>query len=80
MKFQFKEEKSFEDRQAEANKVLDLYPNRIPVIVEKWPQSHLPNLTNKKFLVEKDSSAAQLLVCLFLNNFNIKFFNFLFLK
>jgi GABA(A) receptor-associated protein len=60
MKFQFKEEKSFEDRQAEATKVLDLYPNRIPVIVEKWPQSRLPSLSNKKFLVEKDSSAAQL--------------------
>ena len=53
MKFQFREDKSFEDRHAEASKVLALYPNRVPVIVEKWPQSRLPNLTNKKFLVEK---------------------------
>jgi hypothetical protein len=32
--------------------------------VEKVPNSQLPNLENKKFLVEKDSTAAQFLYTL----------------
>lgn len=61
MKFQYKLEKSFEDRRAESDRVAELYPDRLPIIVEKFSGSRLPDLSNKKYLVEKDSTAAQFL-------------------
>merc|ERR1712113_847608 len=41
----------FDQRQAEAGRILKKYPDRIPVICEKAPNSTLPDIDKKKFLV-----------------------------
>mmetsp|Transcript_58497 Transcript_58497/g.117124 ORF Transcript_58497/g.117124 Transcript_58497/m.117124 type:complete len:126 (-) Transcript_58497:196-573(-) len=41
----------FEKRCAEARRILEKYPDRIPVICEKAPRSDLPDIEKKKFLV-----------------------------
>jgi GABA(A) receptor-associated protein len=45
------QEVSFEKRAAEARRILNKYPDRIPVIVEKAVRSTLPDIDKKKFLV-----------------------------
>ena len=40
-----------EKRAAEARRILNKYPDRIPVIVEKAARSTLPDIDKKKFLV-----------------------------
>ena len=58
--FQFKEKFSFETRQAEANKILTKYPNRIPIILEKSHTSKtIPDVDKKKYLVPQDLSMGQ---------------------
>lgn len=48
----FKDKYTFEDREAEAARVLMKYPDRIPIIVEKDPRcKQLPEDKKKKFLV-----------------------------
>merc|ERR1719295_1752580 len=59
MKFKFKEENTFEQRAAEAGKIRNKYPERIPVIVEKAPKSQVPDIDKRKFLVPSDISVAQ---------------------
>jgi GABA(A) receptor-associated protein len=62
---QFKAEHSFgkvwdfeltnlEKRKEVANKIQSKYPDRIPVIVEKAPNSKVPEIDRKKYLVPKD--------------------------
>merc|ERR1712080_604846 len=41
----------FEKRAAEAQRILAKYPDRIPVICEKAPNSNLPDVDKKKSLV-----------------------------
>jgi len=41
----YKEEKSFEDRIAEANNILKKFPDNVPIIVEKHSNSKLQNLS-----------------------------------
>merc|ERR1712107_858530 len=45
------EQVPFEQRQAEAGRILKKYPDRIPVICEKAQNSTLPDIDKKKFLV-----------------------------
>ncbi|MFH4978936.1 hypothetical protein AB6A40_005645 [Gnathostoma spinigerum] len=59
MKWNYKEENSFEKRRAEGEKIRKKYPDRIPVIVERAPESHLPNLEKKKYLVPSDLTVGQ---------------------
>ncbi|VDI55995.1 GABA(A) receptor-associated protein [Mytilus galloprovincialis] len=49
----------FEQRKAESTKIKDKYPERIPVIVEKDPKSHIQDIDKRKFLVPNDISVAQ---------------------
>ncbi|EXB37092.1 hypothetical protein L484_020884 [Morus notabilis] len=44
----FKQEHDFEKRRAEAARIRDKYPDRIPVIVEKAERSDIPNIDKKK--------------------------------
>ncbi|XP_063441614.1 gamma-aminobutyric acid receptor-associated protein-like 2 isoform X3 [Mytilus trossulus] len=48
-----------EQRKAESTKIKDKYPERIPVIVEKDPKSHIQDIDKRKFLVPNDISVAQ---------------------
>jgi len=59
MNFKFKEENTFEQRCDEATKIRTKYPDRIPVIVEKWYGSSVPSIDKRKFLVPCDISVAQ---------------------
>jgi len=48
------EENSLETRQEVATKIRDRYPDRIPVIVEKAPNTNAPDILKKKYLVPQD--------------------------
>ncbi|VDP13775.1 unnamed protein product [Soboliphyme baturini] len=59
MKWQYKEENSFEKRRSEGEKIRRKYPDRIPVIVEKAPKCRLRDLDKKKYLVPSDLTVGQ---------------------
>lgn len=57
----FKEEHSLEKRLAEAKKILEKYPERIPVIVERHEKAspEIPLIDKKKYLVPIDLTVGQ---------------------
>lgn len=55
----FKKEHSFDKRKSEAQRILDKYPDRIPVICEKAEKSDIPDIDKKKYLVPSDLSVGQ---------------------
>jgi len=55
----FKEEHPLERRQAEAGRIRDKYPDRIPVVVEKAQKSDIPDIDKKKYLVPADLTVGQ---------------------
>lgn len=57
----FLNEFSFEDRKKEADTVLDKYPDRIPVIIERANNSHIQSIDKNKYLVPNDLKMSQLL-------------------
>lgn len=59
MKFEYKEEHTFEKRRAEGEKIRKKYPDRVPVIVEKAPKSRIGSLDKKKYLVPSELSVGQ---------------------
>lgn len=59
MKWKYKEENSFEKRKAEADKIREKYPDRVPVIVEKLPKARVNDLDKKKYLVPSDLTIGQ---------------------
>ncbi|XP_010538990.1 PREDICTED: autophagy-related protein 8a isoform X2 [Tarenaya hassleriana] len=48
-----------EVRQAEAARIREKYPDRIPVVVEKAGKSDVPDIDKKKYLVPADLSVGQ---------------------
>ena len=54
----FKSSKSLEERLTESNRMLEKFPDRIPVIVEKGNDT-IEDIDKKKFLVPKDISVGQ---------------------
>jgi hypothetical protein len=60
----FKLEHPLERRQAEANRIREKYPDRIPVIVEKAERSDIPDIDKKKSVLNhftfKNKSSATL--------------------
>lgn len=55
----FKNEHSFSDRIAESNRVLQKYPDRLPLICEKVSSSKIEQIDKKKYLVPRDLSFGQ---------------------
>eukprot|EP01025_Chloroclados_australasicus_P038493 TRINITY_DN3967_c0_g1_i3.p3 TRINITY_DN3967_c0_g1~~TRINITY_DN3967_c0_g1_i3.p3 ORF type:complete len:139 (-),score=16.45 TRINITY_DN3967_c0_g1_i3:371-787(-) len=55
----FKDEHPLAKRRAEAHRIREKYPERIPVIVEKNPRSDIPDIDKKKYLVPADLSVGQ---------------------
>ncbi|KAI4374784.1 hypothetical protein MLD38_012736 [Melastoma candidum] len=55
----FKSEHPLERRQAEAARIREKYPDRIPVIVEKADRSDIPDIDKKKYLVPADLTIGQ---------------------
>ncbi|AES61582.1 putative autophagy protein Atg8 ubiquitin [Medicago truncatula] len=52
----FQNEFTFEQRLEESRDIIAKYPDRIPVIVEKYTKCDLPHLEKKKYLVPRDLS------------------------
>ena len=57
----FKDNYDFETRKSESNKILNKYPSRIPVIVNKSEDCILDDIDKKKYLVPKDLKMSQFL-------------------
>merc|ERR1719235_838375 len=55
----FKDEHTLEKRKAEAARIRDKYPDRIPVICEKAKGSDIPDIDKKKYLVPADLTVGQ---------------------
>ena len=61
----FKVQKGFEERLVESTKVLSKYPDRIPIVCERWASSvSLPDVDRKKYLVPRELTVAQFLYVL----------------
>ncbi|CAH1449772.1 unnamed protein product [Lactuca virosa] len=58
-KSSFKLEHPLERRQAEAARIREKYPDRIPVIVEKAERTDIPDIDKKKYLVPADLTVGQ---------------------
>ncbi|KAJ8512925.1 hypothetical protein OPV22_003359 [Ensete ventricosum] len=58
-KSSFKLEHPLERRQAEAARIREKYPDRIPVIVEKAERSDILDIDKKKYLVPADLTVGQ---------------------
>ncbi|KAK7820141.1 autophagy-related protein 8f [Quercus suber] len=52
----FKQEHDFEKRRAEAARIREKYPDRIPVIVEKAERSDIPNIDKKKIKLSAEKA------------------------
>lgn len=60
IKFTFKTQQSEEQRIEESKAILEKYPHRLPVIVERAPNSNqVPAIDKQKFLVPDDIAVAQ---------------------
>ena len=56
----FKESHTFEKRSNEAYKIMFKYPNRFPIICEKWGNDpDMPEIDRKKYLVPNDLGVNQ---------------------
>ena len=61
LKCSFRDSKSLDDRIAESEKIIEKYPDRIPIIVEKCTESTLKDIDKQKYLVPKDLTFSQFL-------------------
>lgn len=57
--FQYKKDHPFEKRAAEAARIREKYPDRIPVICEKDPRSDIPPVDKRKYLIPVDLTVGQ---------------------
>ena len=57
----FKEKSTFEKRKQESTNICEKYPGRVPVIVQKYYKSTLPEVDKCKYLVPKDMTMGQFL-------------------
>uniref|UniRef100_A0A2P2JUJ4 Autophagy-related protein n=1 Tax=Rhizophora mucronata TaxID=61149 RepID=A0A2P2JUJ4_RHIMU len=55
----FKDEFTFGQRLRESRDIIAKYPDRVPVIVEKYWRTDLPEMEKKKYLVPRDMSIGQ---------------------
>ncbi|KAH7516927.1 hypothetical protein FEM48_Zijuj09G0007600 [Ziziphus jujuba var. spinosa] len=55
----FRDDFAFEQRVEESRDIVAKYPDRVPVIVERYSSSDLPELEKKKYLVPRDMSIGQ---------------------
>ncbi|CAA7400109.1 unnamed protein product [Spirodela intermedia] len=55
----FKDEFTFEERLQESKDIISKYPNRVPVVVERFSRTDLPELEKKKYLVPREMTVGQ---------------------
>ena len=59
MQMQFKENNNYEKRLNESSNIIKKYPDRIPIIVEKFKGCKLNTIDKTKYLVPKDMTMGQ---------------------
>ena len=59
MNFQYKKEKTFEQRQGEFQRISRKHPDKIPIICEKDPKSKIKKIEKTKYLIEKTLNLPQ---------------------
>jgi GABA(A) receptor-associated protein len=57
--FQYKKDHPIDKRSAEAQRIREKYPDRIPVICEKDPKSEIPPVDKRKYLIPMDLTVGQ---------------------
>jgi len=60
----YKITKTFEDRENESREIIDKYPSRIPLIIEKLENKNdnvIPDIDKNKYLVPDDLTVSQLM-------------------
>ena len=55
----YKKSNTFEERLTESNRIIEKYPDRLPIIVEKSKNSKLNDIDKNKFLVPSDMVLTQ---------------------
>lgn len=60
----FKKKYTFEERYNESRRILDRYPDRIPIIVEVSKKSKIPTLEKRKYLVPNEMTIGQFIFVL----------------
>ena len=55
----FKKSKTENERLTESSKIIEKYPNRIPIIIEKDKKSKIKDIDKNKFLVPNDMTLGQ---------------------
>ena len=55
----YKNKNSFSKRKNESKNVIKKYPDRLPIIVQKYHSSELPDIDKVKYLVPKDMTMSQ---------------------
>lgn len=55
----FKTKNIFSQRLEESNKIINKYPQRVPIIVEKCNRSKINDIDKNKYLVPKDLNMSQ---------------------
>ena len=56
----FRDQHSFEKRLSESSRIIEKYPNRVPIICEKWGNDpDVPQIDRKKYLVPNDLCISQ---------------------
>nr|BAF73404.1 autophagy-related protein 8 [Fagopyrum esculentum] len=55
----FKDEYTFEERVKESSEIIAKFPDRVPLIAERYSKTELPELEKRKFLVPRDMSVGQ---------------------
>ena len=58
-KLPFKKDHTLEYRKTEAQKIRTKYPERVPVIVEKHPNSDIKQIDKRKYLVPNEITVSQ---------------------
>lgn len=60
----FKTKHSFQHRLEESTRIMEKYPDRIPVICEKKPGGNTPDIDKNKYLVPNDLTVGQFIYVL----------------
>ncbi|XP_011019073.1 PREDICTED: autophagy-related protein 8i-like [Populus euphratica] len=55
----FKQESTFEHRLGESKNIIVKYPDRVPVIIERYSRTDLPEMEKRKYLVPRDMTIGQ---------------------
>ncbi|KAL4643284.1 hypothetical protein ACB092_02G082000 [Castanea dentata] len=55
----FKDQYSIDERVEDSKNIISKYPDRVPIIIERYSRTDLPEMEKKKFLVPRDMSVGQ---------------------